>query len=175
MAERTAPTDARPARLATALRDRVNQLALGIALAVAGLVAGLARVPLSGPFVAELSGWSAFQARRELTLQGFELPCDAACTTARARPRLVFHRPLPVAFTLELAGHQVAPPREPGTPDRPALRLGARTWPLDLGDEPGRWSLSLQNPERLRTIELVLPPGQKLALERLAVRPAASS
>lgn len=168
MAERSAASASR-SYLAAALADPVNRIAAGVVGVALLSVGAVARAPLSQPFARELRDLTVYQARGELTLQGFELPCRGDCTSARPRVALVFHRPLPERFELELAGREVVPARDPAA--APAeLRLGGERRPLAFASEPGTRRLELANPGGLRRLELVLPPGERIALSRVALR-----
>jgi hypothetical protein len=157
--------------LAQAMLVPVNRIAAAVALA-AGLVVVLgAQVPLEGEVWLDLRDLPRGPTGPQLTLQGFDLPCETACTTAGPRARLVFNRPLPAAFTLVIEGREVAPARDqPGSAVE--VGIGERRGAIPFGDARAPHTLPLANPRGARVIELSSSPGQRIALTGVGVRPA---
>jgi len=159
------PAPVAPPQLLLALRRPENRVAAAFTAVVALGVLGLSQLPLEAGFAVDArreAGWSAV---RHADFVGFAAPADPGRDLSAPRGRVVFNRPLPSRFSLEVAGRA-----RPG-PLRVVVSVGGERRAVRFGPGGATRTLALSNPDGAREIAFALGDarGRTFTLERLAV------
>lgn len=160
--------DARPGRthLAVALGRPENRIAAGVTLSLALAIFAVSRLPLPADVSLDLREEDTWSAVRHATLLGFSEPGLDGRTLTETPARVVFNRPLPDSFVLELEA--VARP----VPTKVVLGVGGHRYEARVDARGAPAQLQIENPAGARQIAVgaLLAPGNELVLRRLTVR-----
>jgi len=148
--------------------DVRHAAALSIVVVIIVFAAG--RLPLRGDFELDLRAGDAVGGWSQVTLVGFSVnrPFGRFIPDQPGRTdlRIISNRPLPERFELELSAWTL----RPGHPVELGATLGDETRTQRFGADETTGRFRFTNASGAREIELSLAEGDKLAIERIAVR-----
>lgn len=151
-----------------ALRQRENQLAAGITLLIALLVALFMQRPLPFGTVIELAEPDAFGLTVDFTPLHFWKAEEYGRWTSEPEARILLNRPLPSQGTLVIEAFGIGAYQ--GVPVE--FRAGPSRRKMAFGEKPSRIAMNFENAGDVHVIELTLPPlpdGQSDELHALGL------
>ena len=151
-----------------ALRQRENQLAAGITLLIALLVALFMQRPLPFGTVIELAEPDAFGLTVDFTPLHFWKAEQYGRWTSEPEARILLNRPLPSQGTLVIEAFGIGAYQ--GVPVE--FRAGPSRRKMAFGEKPSRIAMNFENAGDVHVIELTLPPlpdGQSDELHALGL------
>ena len=140
--------------IGSALLQRENQLAAGITLLIALLVALFMQRPLPYGTVIELSEPDAFGLAVDFTPLHFWKAEEYGRWTSEPEARILLNRPLPSRGTLVIEAFGIGAYR--GVPVE--FRAGPSHRKMAFGEKPSRIAMDFENAGDIHLIELALPP-----------------
>ena len=169
MVETQRPNDAPGGSyIGSALRKRENQLAAGITLVIALLVALFMQRPLPFGTVIELAEPDAFGWTVDFTPLHFWEAEEYGRWTSEPEARILLNRPLPSQGTLVIEAFGIGAYQ--GVPVE--FRAGPSRRKVAFGEKPSRVAMDFENAGDVHVIELALPPlpeGQSDELHALGL------
>ncbi len=154
--------------IGSALRKRENQLAAGITLLIALLVALFMQRPLPLGTVIELAEPDAFGWAVDFTPLHFWEAEEYGRWTSEPEAHILLNRPLPSKGTLVIEAFGIGAYR--GVPVE--FRAGPSRRKMAFGEKPSRIAMDFENAGDVHLIELALPPlpeGQSDELHALGL------
>ncbi len=142
------------------------RISVAVTLAVSLCVVALARVPLHGEFGVDFREGDRIGGAAQATLVGFSTPDPSGRATLGPLARIVFNRPLPAAFVLEID----ARPGADRADVEADVAIGSERREIHFDGDVARRELRLLNPGGAREISLQIAPGASLRVQRIAIR-----
>ena len=156
----------RDSHVAAALLRPENRIAAIVTLVVALAAVLLSRTPMEPGFSVDLRDEPRWSVGRSVSLLGFGRVTTSGRLLSRREARVVWNRPLPPRFALEIEG------RAQPVPLAVEVSIGAQRHRLRFDAETRSHRIPVVNPSRVREIVLGRPwrPHVQLSLERLTIR-----
>lgn len=162
----TRPPAAPESPIVAAVRKPENRIAAGVLAVVVGVVWGIAQQPLEPGFAVDLRETARFGGARHVAWIGLSEPGEHGRRMDSTRVRLVWNRPLPAAFELEIEARAMD-----GAENAPLeIAIGERFSVHVVEDSGTTIVAQVENPAGRREIALTRNFMVNVALARVAVR-----